>query len=230
MYVEVDDINVRVIRSHRRRTLTIEISKGEAKLRCPSAASLAQIERFLFDNRAWLNKHKASLARYEPPKKIASGLVLPIQGREYRLQLLDDQIGKAYFAGATIQIPCRTRRNQSDIAKVKLITLLSAHCIHLLQPEFQRLALLLGVKPKSLKAKNYKARWGCCDSRGNISVNWRLVFAPTSIENYVVAHELAHLLEFNHSAAFWALVESVKPDYKSSRSWLRQHSHELNLI
>lgn len=75
--------------------------------------------------------------------------------------------------------------------------------------------------------RDQKTRWGSCSVRGTLSFNWRLMLAPPAILDYVVVHELCHLTCMNHSAAFWSKVESVLPDYRASRKWLKDHGHEL---
>ena len=71
--------------------------------------------------------------------------------------------------------------------------------------------------------REQKTRWGSCTSEGNLNFNWRLIFAPEKVLDYVVVHELAHRKEMNHSARFWALVASILPDYTEQKSWLREH-------
>lgn len=77
--------------------------------------------------------------------------------------------------------------------------------------------------------RDQKTRWGSCSAKGTLSFNWRLMLAPPSIPDYVIVHELCHLTYMNHSAAFWKKVESVYPDYRSARKWLKDHGHELIL-
>lgn len=77
--------------------------------------------------------------------------------------------------------------------------------------------------------RDQKTRWGSCSAKGTLSFNWRLMLAPPSIPDYVIVHELCHLTYMNHSAAFWNKVESVYPDYRSARKWLKDHGHELIL-
>lgn len=77
--------------------------------------------------------------------------------------------------------------------------------------------------------RDQKTRWGSCSSNGTLSFNWRLMLAPPAILDYVVVHELCHLTHMNHSSAFWATVESVYPDYRTARKWLKEHGHELAL-
>lgn len=77
--------------------------------------------------------------------------------------------------------------------------------------------------------RDQKTRWGSCSAKGTLSFNWRLMLAPPAIPDYVIVHELCHLTYMNHSAAFWQKVESVYPDYRTARKWLKDHGHELIL-
>ncbi len=79
----------------------------------------------------------------------------------------------------------------------------------------------------NITIRDQKTRWGSCSSKGTLSFSWRLMLAPPRVLDYVVLHEICHLKEMNHSAAFWNLVGSVMPDYKEYRKWLRDHGSEL---
>lgn len=80
-----------------------------------------------------------------------------------------------------------------------------------------------------ISIRDQKTRWGSCSAKGTLSFNWRLMLAPPSIPDYVIVHELCHLTYMDHSAAFWQKVESVYPDYRTARKWLKDHGHELIL-
>ena len=88
-------------------------------------------------------------------------------------------------------------------------------------------ARIMGVTYGRISIREQKTRWGSCSSAGNLNFNWRLIFAPESVLDYVVVHELAHRKEMNHSRAFYDIVESVLPDYRTSRRWLRDHGSSL---
>lgn len=85
----------------------------------------------------------------------------------------------------------------------------------------------IGVRSNRLYIKDQKSRWGSCSSKGNINLNWRLLFAPEQIVAYVIVHELCHLKQMNHSAAFWYEVEKILPDYRERRQWLKEHGRQL---
>lgn len=78
-----------------------------------------------------------------------------------------------------------------------------------------------------ITVRDQKTRWGSCSARGTLSLNWRLMLAPPAIADYVIVHELCHLTYMNHSADFWRKVESVYPDYRTARKWLKDHGNDL---
>lgn len=88
---------------------------------------------------------------------------------------------------------------------------------------------LTGGSYNRISVRDQKTRWGSCSAKGTLSFNWRLMLAPPAIQDYVIIHELCHLTYMNHSNAFWEKVESVCPDYRTARKWLKDHGHELVL-
>jgi predicted metal-dependent hydrolase len=96
--------------------------------------------------------------------------------------------------------------------------------IHLIA---QSEAAALGVEYTRITLRNQRSRWGSCSSKGALSFNWRLVLAPHDVLDYVVVHEVCHLVELNHSAAFWKLVERRRPGYRDSKQWLDDHGWEI---
>lgn len=88
---------------------------------------------------------------------------------------------------------------------------------------------ITGGSYTSITIRDQKTRWGSCSSRGTLSYNYRLIFAPREVLDYVVVHELCHLTYLNHSKDFWNKVASVMPDYKVYKNWLKEHGHELTI-
>ena len=87
----------------------------------------------------------------------------------------------------------------------------------------------IGVSYERIRIAEQKTRWGSCSSRGTLSFNWKLMLAPPKVLDYVVVHELCHLIEMNHSPRFWNLVEEIIPDYKEYRKWLKDNGNTLQL-
>ena len=88
---------------------------------------------------------------------------------------------------------------------------------------------ITGGNYTTITIRDQKSRWGSCSSRGTLSFNYRLIFAPPIILDYVVVHELCHLTHMNHSKDFWNMVKQVMPDYQTHKNWLREHGHELSM-
>ena len=97
----------------------------------------------------------------------------------------------------------------------------------LLKERVKQLAEQTGLRPNQIQIKSYKARWGSCNIKGDIQLNWQLVQATQSINDYVIIHELCHLRQHNHSKAFWDLVGQFDPNFREHRSWLKHHGHQL---
>ena len=87
----------------------------------------------------------------------------------------------------------------------------------------------MGVNPASAGVKGYKSRWGSCHSDGRVYFNWRIIVAPHSIVDYVVAHELCHLVHHDHSKKFWKLLGTIIPDYAERKEWLKVNGRGLGV-
>ncbi len=114
----------------------------------------------------------------------------------------------------------RTERSEKEIQelreKARKILTIKSH----------QYATWIGVSFERIRIGDQRTRWGSCSSKGTISYNWKLILMPEEIMDYVVVHELCHLLEMNHSPRFWQLVADVLPDYAMRRTWLKQHGNE----
>lgn len=97
-----------------------------------------------------------------------------------------------------------------------------------LVPASERYAGLLDRQIGRVTLRDTRSRWGSCTSQGNLMYSWRLAMAPVAVQDYVAAHEVCHLVEMNHSRAFWRLVQQVCPDFEQHRHWLRQHGAGLH--
>ena len=125
----------------------------------------------------------------------------------------------------------QTGTSASDPASAPLSDSERRRYIHMAREIFTRqvcfYANRMNVSYGRISIREQKTRWGSCSSAGNLNFNWRLIFAPPAVLDYVVVHELAHRKEMNHSAAFYAIVEQVLPDYRSSQKLLRENGHQL---
>jgi predicted metal-dependent hydrolase len=158
------------------------------------------------------------------------GAELLLLGNQITLSVRPDTVSRAvdYHPGL-LEVSLPNTGNQTVIAK----KVLQWYKKQALSDFSRRIALLsakLGVTTPPLFLSSARSRWGSCNSKQEIRLNWRLLQAPPHIINYVVAHELAHLKEMNHSAKFWAIVERIYPDYKTAEKELKAWSAKLHRI
>ena len=134
-----------------------------------------------------------------------------IEKQEWILKYLT----KAAAQAAPAPLPESERRRYVETAR-DIFTRKAAYYASIMRVTYGRISI-----------REQKTRWGSCSSKGNLNFNWRLIFAPEDVLDYIVVHELAHRKEMNHSPAFYAVVASVLPDYKKAQRWLREHGESL---
>lgn len=196
----------------RRISLRIDPARG-AVLMLPVKARLAEGERFLLAHRVWLAER---LARLPGPVALADGATVPLLGVPHPVRHAPGARRGVWVEGGEILVsglPEHVGRRTADFLK--------SEAKRLIAPRAQDMAARLGRKAGRITVKDTKSRWGSCSSSGDLAFSWRLVLAPEQILDYVVAHEVAHLVQMNHSPAFWAVVESLVGDHRPARRWLK---------
>ena len=213
------------VRVHAQATnyrLTVPHAGGPV-LTVPRYGTWKDAEAFLNQHLAWL---AARIKRAVKPVTFRAGARIPVRGVEHRVVATGATRGRVESRdenGETLLAvpgePAHRARRLTDWLKAE------AH------RDIERLAALhaarLGVIVKAISLRSQSTRWGSCSTGGRLSFNWRLVMAPPFVLDYVVAHEVAHLVEMNHSDAFWATVEKTLPDMERGRAWLRAHGRQL---
>jgi predicted metal-dependent hydrolase len=215
-------IAVRVSARARSYRLSIPHSGGPV-LTVPSHGRWGEAEAFLNRQTGWL---EARLKHAAPAVSFAEGAVIPLRGVDHVLVATGKLRGRVEpqhgATGPSLLIPGEPEhhaRRLIDWMKTEAHGDLSARCtIH---------ARRLGVSFKSISMRSQATRWGSCSSRGSLNFNWRLVMAPPFVLDYVAAHEVAHLVEMNHSQAFWDTVERTLPEMDRGRAWLKAHGRTL---
>lgn len=203
----------------RRITLRVDPAAGVVMV-LPARAVLAEAHRFLLAHRVWVAERVARL-----PARVAltPGAVLPLAGQLHTIHH-DPKARRGVWAEDGILHvsgqPEHVSRRVSDF--------LREEARRVITPQAHSLAARLQRKPGRVTIRDTSSRWGSCSSSGDLSFSWRLVLAPDWVLTYVVAHEVAHLVEMNHSPAFWSLVEGLVAQAKTARAWLKRHGPELH--
>jgi predicted metal-dependent hydrolase len=212
--------------------------RGEVQVLAPNRISASVIEDFILSNLQWIEKQQAiQTIRYEeqlkknPPKKYLPGEKFRFYGIERELVFEQTERSKVFFEIVenylVAHIPQATTGSQT--LKESLAKFTEAEARRHLAERLQHWSQKMELKYSGVSFRNQKTRWGSCSTAGHISLNWKLVFAPEAVIDYVVIHELAHLVHANHSVRFWNLVETFDPEARLHRRWLRDHQSETTI-
>lgn len=162
-------------------------------------------------------------------KQFSDGEILMVGERKYSLalQFKERSTSTARLVGDTIALEINEQLNSWQRTRTAK-TLLSRIVAKDYQEEISRRVLELNARTfrqpiRSINLKYNHSNWGSCSRQGNVNLSTRLLFAPKSVQDYVILHELAHLIEMNHSDRFWALVERYMPDYRDAEKWLKSN-------
>ncbi|MBI5793165.1 MAG: M48 family metallopeptidase [Rhodocyclales bacterium] len=209
------------------KRLSMTIDERGLRIGAPHRLPLTEIEAFVHGHGDWVLKKLAELAHATQPRHVTvkDGLRLPLLDGEAEVRVLPGA-NRVRWIGDTMVLAARP---DADLARLAVRALQQRALDHFgarLADFTGRLDLAL---PK-LSLSSAQTRWGSCSRHGGIRVNWRLIHMPTQLGDYVVAHEVAHLLEMNHSKRFWAVVESIYPDWKTARGELKQRTTSLPIL
>ena len=227
----IDNLTVTIIRSARRRRLTLEVDPKGIRARAPSRMPVHAIVDFVELKREWL--HKALKALPERPvfEAFADGASVLLNGTLTQIRLLIGERGAVQHTDNTLWIPVmQSHLPVLESARNKLIKWLKQHAANQIEQRVKHFAAHMSVQRSSrhtIKVRDYKRRWGSCDAKGNLAFNWRIIMAPSATLDYVVVHELAHCFEFNHSRRFWRIVEEIVPDRRMHQAWLNAHGYQM---
>jgi len=151
-------------------------------------------------------------------------------GRNYSLNInIDKNLlrPKVKISDGMLQILSPTK--DQDILRVALEKWYKKEAKKIILKRIKFYKTKFSIEPRQVKIKQQKKRWGSCTPKGNLLFNWKIVMAPSSVIDYIIVHEMSHLIHKNHSGKFWKLVESVLPDYKDRRKWLKDYGVRMNL-
>lgn len=214
-----------------RRTVGLKITHQGLIVHAPNRISQSQLNEMLMSKIAWIqSKLQAQLDNPPQGFEWKDGASLLLLGNEITLSIAPDNASRAVeYTPGLLHLALPTPNNGAIVAK-KVLQWYKKQALIDFSRRLALLAAKLGVPTPTLFLSNARSRWGSCNSRAEIRLNWRLLQAPPHIINYVVAHELAHLKEMNHSAKFWATVERIYPDYKIAEKELKAWSAKLHRI
>jgi|SRR5947209_5726264 len=204
-----------------RKTCGITVERDRSVVvRAPYGTPQEKIEAIVEKKKLWLYEKVRHVQKHSgllEEKEFVSGTTILYLGKNYRLEVISDPFDGILFdnkflisKASVSHAPTLFRDWYFKKAEEKII------------PQVQFYAKHLGVNYSNILVSDLKYRWGSCTPKNKLNFNWRLVKAPMRVIEYVIVHELAHLLESNHNAQFWAIIKSLLPDYLKAKEWLKQ--------
>lgn len=207
-------------RSARARRISLRVSKvdGRVTLTLPKRLPEREALAFAREKETWIRGH---LAARGDDVQVGFGAEIPLGGQMIQVVPGEGrrvQIGPDHIAvpGADARVGARVQAHLKQVARDRL----AAAC--------DDYAARLGKRFTKITLRDTRSRWGSCTSEGALMFSWRLIMMPPEVLDYVAAHEVAHLAEMNHSAAFWAGVERIYGDYSGPRRWLRVQGGDVH--
>lgn len=222
-----------LIRS-RRKTISISFDKDvNLIVKAPLWVRTKDIEAFLAEKAEWIEAtgrrlENARQKRLATRIRLENGDVLNYQGRELVLTVIREERSRAKVKQIEGRLLMWVPYDADyDYRQIQLEKWFRKEALFIIAKKAEDYAQELSVSYEDIRIKDQKSRWGSCSGKGNLNFNWRIIMAPESVCDYVIIHELCHLRHMDHSPDFWRLVESICPDYKKKREWLKEHAEEL---
>lgn len=214
---------VEVRRTAKAKRMTLRIPPGHANpiVTIPIRARLANAEEFVRSHERWL---AARLAERCPGRPFADGATIPLRGEPHRIvwvggpRTVTVADGELRVGGPREHLARRLADHLRRAARADL------------EAAVAEFTAKVGRRPAALRIKDTRAQWGSCTPAGVLSFSWRLVLAPPHVLRYVAAHEVAHLVELNHSRAFWRLNAALDPNHLAARDWLKRNGRALHAV
>lgn len=215
-----------IVRS-KRKTIALEVSdKATLIVKAPYYVSNKTIDEVIQKHIKWIRK-RMEIARTQEktfPKEFVSGESFLYLGKPYRLFLVYEQKEPLAFGD-----DFRLREDQQPFARELFLQFYKKEAKRFIHERVKLYSKIMGVSYKSFRITSATKRWGSCSRDGRLSFAYRLVMAPVSVIDYVVVHELSHVIEHNHSTAFWEKVKAVLPEYNEQKRWLKEKGQLLNI-
>lgn len=211
-------IIIKIRKNSKRMIMRYQPLRKTVNLTMPKSVSIKKALEFVGKNQGFIEQQ---LLKNTTDNSFADGKIIPVLGQSIIIKYIGGR-GVTNLVGDELYI-----YGQSEFLakKVKLWLVAKLRAEIIINAE--NFTKQLNVKTGKITLRDTSSRWGSCASNGNLSFSWRLIFAPLEVMSYVVAHEVAHIKEMNHSQAFWRCVEEICPEWQGARYWLKKHGGSL---
>jgi predicted metal-dependent hydrolase len=222
------DLTYTIRRSARRRKLTITVERDRrVVVHAPEGMSDEKIRQAVESKRQWIYEKIGHPQKYQdmphpPGKELVSGESALYLGRQYHIEIVRSGLSEVHFAQRFL-IPAARGLHREEVLREWYIARARGKII----PRVKVHSEAIGVDVERVRIVDNRYRWGSCTVNNNVNLNWRLIKAPMFVIDYVIVHELAHLIEANHTPRFWNIVHVQTPTMGKARAWLKEHGQLL---
>ena len=232
----IDGVTTQIKRNKRRKTISFEVIPGSiVRVLVPDNIGDEYLEKVIQNKSSWIHEkvqeaNKILLSQKD--REFVSGEAFPFLGKEYRLKLVKDLNLPSTISDGRFLVTLPPGVDEEDcslVIKARILAFYKSQAVVKIQEIVDRFSAKIGVRPNSFDIRDYKKSWGMCTKDKEIFINWRVIMAPISVINYVVVHELCHLIHPNHSKEFWSLVKSQINNVEESKKWLKYNQKAIDL-
>ncbi len=222
------ELAYRIQRSNKRRKLTITVERDRSVVvHAPEGISDEKIQQAVEKKRPWIYEKIGHSQKYQdlphpPGKELVSGESALYLGRQYRIEMVKKGLSEIQFVQRFL-IPVTQRNKRGEALRDWYISKAKEKIV----PRVKHHARELGVNFAKVKIVDNRYRWGSCTVNNNVNFNWRLIKAPMFVIDYIIVHELAHLIETNHTPKFWNIVRAQSPTMEKAKAWLKENGQLL---
>lgn len=227
------EIPYAIERGRRVKTVAIGVDAVEGvRVRAPADTPTSRLDAIVHRKAQWIldrQRRHEDLPPPSSPREFVSGETFRYLGRQYRLKLerTSDVDAQVRIVEGRLIVPVATKGNTTAVTRDRLLAWYRERAAIRLPERVAAWSARLGLHPSSVLIREPKKRWGSADARGNIRFNWRIIQTPTRLIDYVVAHELVHLLHPDHTRDFWSTLGRAMPDYEVRRESLRRLGRQV---
>ena len=216
-----------ILKRSRRKTVALHVTKdARLEVRAPYHLPKKEIDNIVSTKERWINEHLQKRILINMKKSSFSlnyGDSILLMGKEYVIEEVDGD--RIRYDNRSFKVPSGL---SSDLIKQNIIRLYKTIAENVLTEKTALFMEQMNVEASAVKINSAKTRWGSCSSQKSINYSWRLIMASDDIIDYVVVHELAHIIEPNHSDRFWSIVEEIIPDYRERHFELGQLQERIS--
>lgn len=235
-----------LIRS-KRSSISLQVIAGKVVVRAPLRVKEGYIDKLLVNKSAWIEeKVIQQLSAQSSQNQFCVGGQIWFDGKLCPLEVTFGSKNNNFFDGIKLHLVFKAGKElvnsehsidestfidvPDHLIKKRVEAWLKQQAQDYLLPRTHQYSQQMSLTPNAISIRQYKARWGSCNSLGNVQFNYLLMMAPKWVIDYVIVHELCHLQHLNHSRQFWQLVEKYTPNFLLAKQWLKNHQHKLHWV